>query len=90
MTPAIKEKAKEMLRAGERFRVIAWHLGIDTSTVKRLSKRLDEPDEADQWDGIQPPDMDGPAGFCPVCRVHVQMPCLACQLRARRERRVSA
>lgn len=88
LAPTIREKAKQMLRSGERVRVIAWHLGIATTTVQRLSKRLDEPDEPDEWNGIKPPPLVGPAQFCPGCGAHVRMPCLACQLRARMARRV--
>lgn len=86
----IRKKAKDMLLAGERVRVIAWHLGIDCSTVQRIANRLDEAEKTEDWDGIQPPPLEGPAQFCPVCRVHVRMPCLACQLRARMARRVPA
>lgn len=87
LAPTIREKAKEMLRSGESYRIIARQLGIALTTVQHVSRRLDTPAEPDEWDGIKPPPLEGPAYFCPGCRVHVRMPCLACQLRARMARR---
>jgi len=89
IAPAVVERVRELLReANLSQRQIARQLGVSRGTVNAIArgKRPDyEARRRHRPGGIVPP--SGPYVRCPTCGARVQMPCLACQIRALRSER---
>jgi len=90
ISPTVVERIRQLLREdGLSQRQIARQLGVSRGTVNAIArgKRPDyEARRRPRPGDIVPP--SGPYVRCPICGARVQMPCLACQIRALlRERR---
>lgn len=86
---SVVENIKRLLSEGRLSqRKIALRLGVSRGTVNAiaLGKRPDDSNRRKKSsDDFLPP--TGPVARCRTCGALVQMPCLACQVRARIERR---
>ena len=85
MLPQSKvEAVREMAAQGLSQRAIAQQSGVARMTVRRIlsGERPDRaPSAADDDLGL----FRGPVGRCPACGAKVHLPCLACEIAAKKE-----
>lgn len=85
ITQAVMDDVFHALAAGETCRAIARRLGVSRGTVGTIAHGEHPHQRVEDVPGEEKvPTPSGPYVWCPACRAKVQMPCLACWLRARR------
>jgi len=91
--PKVKiQEVREQLLNGVSWRDISKKAKISSHAIARIARTIphtEEEEPPEPSEGITYPDMDGPYVWCEECNTYVKQPCLACQIRALKKRKMA-